>query len=147
MFFQAPRCDHCKVALNETHYSIEGRAGRGKEQQALIGGWGIGGEQSMTHVAQHSQPTLVQDIAGRVAEGHWEVLLNGTLFRSIRGVQSKLQLIETPNALESLSKCVRRGCCVRAPACDLPPPASAWPRAFGPVLSAPLRAHALVPHC
>ena len=86
----------------------------------------------MTHVMQQSQPTLVQDIAGQVAEGHWEVLLNGTLFRSIRGVQSKLQLIETPNALESLSKCVRRGSCARAPACDPPPPASAWPRAFGP---------------
>ena len=101
----------------------------------------------MTHAMEYSQPTLVQDIAGQVAEGHWELLLNGTLFRSIRGVQSKLQLIETPNALESLSKCVRRCCCARAPASDPLPPASAWPRAIGPYshtrTCAPLRSGSL----
>ena len=52
-----------------------------------------------------AQQTFLQDIAGQVAEGRWEVLTNGTLFRSIRGVQSKLQLIDTPNALQSLSRC------------------------------------------
>jgi hypothetical protein len=69
----------------------------------------------------HSQPSLVQDIAAQVAEGHWEVLVNGTLFRSIRGVESKLELIDTPNALEALSRCGRHFCrafspgAVRAP--------------------------------
>jgi hypothetical protein len=56
-----------------------------------------------------TQPSLVQDIAGQVADGRWEALINGTLFRSIRGVQSKIELVGTPNALLSLSRCVQ-GC-------------------------------------
>ena len=61
------------------------------------------------------QPTFLQDIAGQVADGRWDALINGTLFRSIRGVQSKLELVDTPNALASLSRCVkisRRHACV-----------------------------------
>ncbi len=54
-----------------------------------------------------TQPTVVQDIAGQVADGRWEALLNGTLFREIRGVQSKIELVGTPNALLSLSRCVQ----------------------------------------
>ena len=48
--------------------------------------------------------TYVQEIAAQVAAGRLEALVNGTLFRSIRGLQSKLDLINTPNALESLSR-------------------------------------------
>lgn len=53
------------------------------------------------------QPTFLQDIAGQVADGRWDALINGTLFRSIRGVQSKLELVDTPNALASLSRSIR----------------------------------------
>ena len=63
--------------------------------------------------------TYVQEIAAQVAAGRLEALVNGTLFRSIRGVQSKLDLINTPNALESLSRWARfprRGVDLCAPA-------------------------------
>lgn len=59
-------------------------------------------------------PTYVEEIAAQVAEGQLDALVNGTLFRSIRGVQSKLELINTPNVLESLSRCAcmrERGAC------------------------------------
>jgi len=62
-----------------------------------------------------NQPSLVQVIAEDVAQGRWEVLMDGSLFRSIRGVQSKIELIETPNALASLSRCV----CQHPPHCPL----------------------------
>ena len=85
---------------------------RGREQGEERGRQEAGGGRGCAaiYAMAHSQRTLVQDIAAQVVEGHWEVLVNGTLFRSIRGVQSKLELIDTPNALESLSRCGKHGC-------------------------------------
>jgi hypothetical protein len=48
--------------------------------------------------------SIVKEIAEQIAEGRLEVLINGSLFRSIHGVQSKLELVHTPNALVSLSR-------------------------------------------
>jgi hypothetical protein len=83
------------------------RQGKGKGKQA--GRAEIWGPQILDYqtVMTDTQPSFVQDIAGQVADGRWEALINGTLFRSIRGVQSKIELVGTPNALLSLSRCVQ----------------------------------------
>ena len=71
-------------------------------------------------------PTYVEEIAAQVAEGRLDALVNGTLFRSIRGVQSKLELINTPNVLESLSRCA---CMFERSACAASLASSAvWPQ-------------------
>ena len=48
--------------------------------------------------------SIVRDIALQIAAGRIDMLINGALFRSIRGVESKLELVDTPMALESLSR-------------------------------------------
>merc|ERR1712216_86922 len=51
--------------------------------------------------------SIVRDIALQIAAGRIDMLINGALFRSIRGVESKLELVDTPMALESLSRAVQ----------------------------------------
>ena len=46
----------------------------------------------------------VAEMAVEMAAGRADHLLTGALFRKIRGVESKLQLIETDGALEAMAR-------------------------------------------
>lgn len=49
----------------------------------------------------------VADIATEMAAGRSDHLLTGALFRKIRGVESKLQLVETHGALAAMARYVK----------------------------------------
>mmetsp|Transcript_29855 Transcript_29855/g.46805 ORF Transcript_29855/g.46805 Transcript_29855/m.46805 type:complete len:403 (-) Transcript_29855:322-1530(-) len=49
----------------------------------------------------------VHDVAMQIVAGRSDSLVNGTLFRCIRGIQSKVDLIETPEALSALTKFIQ----------------------------------------
>mmetsp|Transcript_39631 Transcript_39631/g.93863 ORF Transcript_39631/g.93863 Transcript_39631/m.93863 type:complete len:392 (-) Transcript_39631:78-1253(-) len=49
----------------------------------------------------------VQDIAQQIVDGNTDNLVNGTLFRGIRGVQSKIDLVESPHTLDVLTRCIK----------------------------------------
>eukprot|EP00286_Rhodomonas_abbreviata_P000483 CAMPEP_0181291150 /NCGR_PEP_ID=MMETSP1101-20121128/1809_1 /TAXON_ID=46948 /ORGANISM="Rhodomonas abbreviata, Strain Caron Lab Isolate" /LENGTH=391 /DNA_ID=CAMNT_0023395513 /DNA_START=191 /DNA_END=1366 /DNA_ORIENTATION=- len=49
----------------------------------------------------------VQEVAQQIVAGNTDNLVNGTLFRCIRGVQSKVDLVDTPRALQVLSRCIQ----------------------------------------
>ncbi|EKX50221.1 hypothetical protein GUITHDRAFT_151250, partial [Guillardia theta CCMP2712] len=59
------------------------------------------------NIAEPGSSAYAQQVALELAAEFPDVLTSGRLFDSIRGVESKLRLVETPNALEALTRFIQ----------------------------------------
>ena len=59
---------------------------------------------NVMNIAEPGSSAYAQQVALELAAEFPDVLTSGRLFDSIRGVESKLRLVETPNALEALTR-------------------------------------------